>query len=234
MKSPRWNEVTAIFGGAFDPPHVGHTRAIEGLLLRPGVQQVVILPSGRPPLKTGVLTQPNHRLEMTRLAFSGVPRTLIYEGEMRRSERSTEPSYTYDTLKELGPVYGELAFVIGLDQLSQLEKWHRFPEVLELSHWIILMRKSEETRPAGSELEYERVIRRLQGSGVLKPGPSATQWVTREQNRSFSIIETDAPALSSTRLRESMAKEGKIPAGTLSARVSDYIRAHGLYGIQRA
>lgn len=89
---------------------------MEGLLRHPGVQQIVILPTGRPALKTGIFTDAHHRLEMTKLAFSGIPRTLIYEGELKRAQKTSDPSYTYTTLQELTPVYGDLAFVIGLDQ----------------------------------------------------------------------------------------------------------------------
>ena len=65
-----WSQTVALFGGAFDPPHLGHREAVEGLLHEPGVARVIVLPSGTPPLKPSPGASPADRLEMARLCFA--------------------------------------------------------------------------------------------------------------------------------------------------------------------
>src|SRR3954447_18077682 len=68
VSAPRWSEVTAVFGGRFDPPHLGHREAVRGLFERPGVSRVVILPSASPPHKPTWASAEN-RAEMASLNF---------------------------------------------------------------------------------------------------------------------------------------------------------------------
>src|SRR5688572_17471371 len=115
MANVNWSEVTAIFGGAFDPPHLGHREAVEGILRNPGVRNVIILPTGDPPLKE-TRTPAEHRLAMARLGFANLREGLSYRVEIddRETRRPAgRPSYTIDTIRELRRDLGRtLAFVI--------------------------------------------------------------------------------------------------------------------------
>src|SRR5438105_1869662 len=130
MTGPDWSQVTVFFGGTFDPPHLGHRQALEGLRKLPGAARLVVIPSASPPHKA-CQASPAQRLEMARIAFDDIAGI---EGlEIDRNARSQAPTYTFDTLQELGSRFPEGAFVIGTDQFLALPGWHRFPEVLSLA-----------------------------------------------------------------------------------------------------
>jgi len=219
--SGRWSEVTAVFGGAFDPPHLGHREAVRGLFASPGVGRVLVVPAGAPPLKASA-TPAADREAMTRLAFDGLGAGVRIDG--RELRRKAGPSYAFDTLSELAREHRELAFVIGTDQLLQLPRWHRFPEVLGLAHWIVLLRK-----PGGAE-ELGRGIKDLLSSGIARPVASADRCWQLARGRVLQAVQTDAPALSSTEIRENLAKTGQVQPQTLSPAVEAYLKTHRLYG----
>jgi len=212
-----WSEVTAVFGGAFDPPHLGHREAVIGLFKHPGVGKVRIIPTGTPALKTAQ-TQALHRLAMTKIAFAKLggdldSRIIIDDREVRSESRT--PSYTFHTLQELRKEGAQLAFVLGVDQVESLDQWHRFPELLSLAHWIAL-----ERRPGGSE-RMQKAIQRLTGLGALT---NAIQ---------FLSVPTPARAISSTEIRREFAiNGGKSPLldNNLDPAVRAYLNANHLYG----
>lgn len=203
MKSTiAWSEVPAIFGGSFDPPTLGHREAVLGLLKNPGVKRVFVLPTGQPNLKNPHTSAP-HRLSMAQLCFEGHNDVEVLDLEIRRSG----PSYTYDTLLEFNKMLGRKpALAIGVDQLETIDRWHRYPEILQLAHWIVLLRKPDGETKAKAALEKWK-------------GPSLPL-----------LVETPAQEVSSTQIRYQIARDGKIPNQFLSPQVSDYIRQHRLYG----
>ena len=117
-----------MFGGAFDPPHRAHRTLAEAALTQLGLDVLHILPTGQAWHKSRVLTPAEHRLSMCQLAFGDLPNTRIDSREVRRQG----PSYTADTLQELGAEYpgAELFLVLGADQLLAFKSWVRWPEVL--------------------------------------------------------------------------------------------------------
>ena len=232
----KWPEVTAVFGGTFDPPHVGHRIAVAGLFEQPQVARVVIVPAGLPALKQA-RTLADQRWAMAKLAFTtdstknprfGGP-VELNDLELRRAAANpSAPSYTYDTLLELGRTFPNLAFVVGTDQLPDLERWHRFPELLGLCHWIVLKRQGSE------EALFERCLSRWQAGGLLTPDASVgDRWSIRTVGRDpvvLKLVETRAPDISSSLIRETLQKTGAPPDGVLSPEVLDYLKENGLYG----
>lgn len=201
-KNIKWNKVKALFGGSFDPPHLGHLEAVRGILKNPGIQSVIILPTGNPPHKKARASL-KHRIEMTRLNFSSLSKSV----QISTFEAEDKPSYTYFTLLTLKQQYTHLAFILGSDQLKQLPSWYRFPEVLKLCHWIVLKREGT------TEAEYKTRME------------SFKQWAH------FQSFPTAAPAISSTSIRESIAKTGRVPPGVLVPEVLEYLENHSLYGM---
>ncbi len=231
---PRWSEITAVFGGTFDPPHLGHREAVRGLFSDPGVARVWVIPSGQPPHKAASeLCRPQDRLEMARLNFSShpgdpfPPAVTIDSREIERSERSERPSYTYDTLLELGREIGQLAFVVGADQLRDLRSWYRFPEILGLCHWIVLARK-----PQGEELA-RKTLQGWSAQGLCRTTSDPTTWQLIGEvggDRFLKLVPTEAPALSSTAIRERLGRTGEPPEGSLHPEVLSYLKSQRLYG----
>ena len=233
---PRWAEVTALYGGTFDPPHMGHREAVFGLFFLPGVREVRVIPTGHSALKPE-RTPAAHRLAMAKLAFahsSGaepVPGPVVIDDlEIRRAQQHPgQPSYSWDTIQEMRrSIPGEkLAFVIGLDQLAQLPRWHRFPEVLTLCHWIVLARKPGGVASAAS------AIQALTAGGVLRseaPRPDSPQAWSTPSGTCMTLIETPARALSSTEIREHTEKTGQFQKDALLPEIESYLKTHRLYG----
>ena len=131
-----FREHVAIFGGSFDPPHLGHVDAAKGLFKNPAVKSVLVVPSFGNPLKKPV-TSYEHRLEMARAAFSGIDTQI----QISDVERDIECKFAWQLIERLKAQHEKLAFVIGTDQLAQLREWDRYPQVLEMCDWIILERQ---------------------------------------------------------------------------------------------
>lgn len=221
-------EVTAIFGGTFDPPHLGHREAVIALFKNPEVKDVRVLPSGNPVLKTAQ-TPAEHRLAMAKLNFSALPeglsaRVKVDDLELKRSRET--PSYTFETLLELRKEGTPLAFVLGVDQVESLDQWHRFPEVLGLCDWIAL-----ERQPDGAD-RMGRAIQRLVALGALATTQDPRVFTTTSPSGSkteFKTIPTPARAVSSTEIRRGFAKNAENTADLLPE-VRAYLNAHHLYG----
>lgn len=234
--SLRWSDdLIVIFGGTFDPPHLGHRKAVRSLFNVVGVKKVVVMPAGIPPLKEKN-TWEAHRLAMARLNFTHssigkfdyAVEVSSYEIEQRPYNLS-QPSYTFDTLQELKQKYSNLAFALGSDQLSELPQWYRFPELLKLCHWIVLERK-----PDGQKVTQEAMAKWI-SEGILTRHmgrePGQKLWQVKDSNHYLVSTLTDAPLLSSTEIRTKIALEGKPDPEHLIPEVWEYIQRNGLYGI---
>ncbi|WP_353238974.1 nicotinate (nicotinamide) nucleotide adenylyltransferase [Limnohabitans sp.] len=116
-----------IFGGAFDPPHLAHVALVEAALAQLQLDLVRVLPTGQAWHKPRQLSEAAHRLAMTRLAFTHVPKVVVDEREILR----TGPSYTVDTLHELQVEYpqAQLYLLLGDDQRRSLPSWHQIGEI---------------------------------------------------------------------------------------------------------
>lgn len=228
-----WSDVTAIFGGRFDPPHLGHREAVRGLFKYPRVKEVLIIPSATPPHKPAAASA-EHRAKMAALNFGFSSSDPTFPAEVRmdfreiaRAQRDPlRPSYSFDTLQELKPIFSQLAFVIGMDQLYELPRWHRFPEILTLCHWLILERK-----PFHFQNEKAaQVLKDWNSSGIIQ-SLTETRWKITNGSTQLMLIPTDAPDISSTHTREQIAKTGQAAPEALLPEVVTYLKKNKLYGI---
>lgn len=228
---PRWSEITTLFGGRFDPPHLGHRQAVRSLFEFPGVKEVLIIPSAAPPHKS-TWAPSHHRAEMARLGFLPTVSDPYYPKNIhfdlreinRHIEDPQQLSYSFHTLQELQPLHSSLAFVIGVDQLIDLPTWYRFPEILGLCHWFVLKRKPfhpEAIIPTLSHWSSSGLIRQVSSEG----------WQINRSPYSLTLIPTEAPQISSTKIRESIALTGQAATGTLLPEVESYLKKNKLYGI---
>lgn len=228
----RWNEVTALFGGTFDPPHLGHREAVSGLLKNPGVGAVRIIPTGKPALKNAQ-TSPKDRLAMAKLNFAN----LIADPSNRVSIDTREilapgdtPSYSFDTVTELRKEGHPLAFVLGVDQVESLDRWYRFPDIFGLCHWIALERE-----PDGTD-RMRKATQRLVALGVLSATGDERTFQTRSSSgppTQFIAVPTPARELSSTEIRRKFAlglEDSPELIENLDPRVRAYLNANHLYG----
>ena len=139
-----------IFGGTFDPPHVGHLLAASDAIEALSLDRLVLVPAARQPLKTGVdVTPPAHRLEMTRLLADGDPRLTVDPIEIERDGLS----FTVDTVAEYARRHpgDERWLLLGEDAVALFPKWREPERVASLARIAVLARGEggAETAEAG-------------------------------------------------------------------------------------
>ena len=140
-----------IFGGTFDPPHVGHLIAAQEVHHQLGLDRLLLVPASVPPHKRDREIAPGEvRMEMLRAAIAGDERFEASDMELRREG----PSYTVDTLRELREAHpeAELFLAIGADQVVELGTWRGTDEIFRLATVAVFAR-------SGQAPETEREVR---------------------------------------------------------------------------
>lgn len=129
---------TGVFGGTFDPIHFGHLRVAEEVREKLGLDRVLFIPAGDPPLRPGPATPALDRLAMVRAAIRGHAPFQALDCEIRRPGKS----YTADTLAELQRRFpGDHFFLIlGADQLRRLPRWHQPERILKTARIVGISR----------------------------------------------------------------------------------------------
>lgn len=196
----------AIFGGTFDPIHIGHlTVAWEAAELLDA--EVRLMPANVPPHRPAPLASAAERVAMLRAALAGQSRLVLDARELERDG----PSYTIDTLRELRAEQDErpLVLLLGADAFAGLPDWHRWRGLFELAHLGVLSRPGVQvTRSV--ELEQEVAARRVDDVAALHAQPCGR------------LIELAVTPLevSATRIRELLAA-GRDPRYLLPAGLFD-------------
>lgn len=130
---------TALFGGTFDPIHIGHLRIANEALKAFSLDRILFVPAGNPPHKTdGPLTDYEDRFQMVEIACKPYPSFIA-----SRLEAGSQISYTIDTLMrardEMEPGE-ELFFLIGADAFAEVHTWHRWEEVIREVPFLVVSR----------------------------------------------------------------------------------------------
>jgi len=126
-----------LFGGRFDPPHIGHLLAAQGALEVLKLDELWFVPAKTPPHKPAVASA-EQRAQMLALATRSNPVFQVSRLELRRNG----PSYTFDTVletKKLRP-HDELFFITGVDAYADIASWHRARELVETVHMVAVAR----------------------------------------------------------------------------------------------
>src|SRR5579871_1826911 len=132
---------TALFGGTFDPPHLGHIGIARAAADAFSLDTVLFAPSGRQPLKVnGHVTPFGDRLAMTALACAADPRFAPSTLDAPRAD--DEPNYTVDTLEALRrEMPNAILFnLVGADSFLSLPRWRAPDRLVELAEWIVVSR----------------------------------------------------------------------------------------------
>ena len=135
-----------VYGGAFDPPHLAHTALARAAWEQLSLDALCILPTGQAWHKARELTDSEHRLAMTRLAFAEWPQARVDAREIQRAG----PTYTVDTLRELQQEnpQAQLYLLIGADQAQSLHRWHEIGEITRLAIICVAEREAPQISPA--------------------------------------------------------------------------------------
>lgn len=130
-----------VFGGRFDPPHIGHLLVAQRALEQLSLDEVWFVPAPTPPHKEAQVGAET-RATLVTLATASHPQFRMSRIEIERSAAEPGPSYTFDTLTEIKKAYPEtkLFFITGADAYQQIASWHRAEELVELAQMVALPR----------------------------------------------------------------------------------------------
>jgi nicotinate-nucleotide adenylyltransferase len=151
-----------IFGGTFNPIHVGHLIVAQEVADSMELDKIIFIPTGDPPHKNKQeLAVAEHRYEMVRLAIKGNEKFDLSDIEIKRSGKT----YTFDTLVELNKKYKDhnFYFIIGFDTLKDIDSWKKIDEVFKISKFIVVnrgnLRSEMEDEINDKKLKYEADIK---------------------------------------------------------------------------
>ncbi|MBM7061393.1 nicotinate-nucleotide adenylyltransferase [Pseudomonas sp. UL073] len=204
-----------VLGGTFDPVHIGHLRGALEVAEYLQFDELRLIPSARPPHRDTPQVSAAQRLAMVELAVADVPPLRVDDRELKRER----PSYTIDTLESLR---GELAaddqvfLLLGWDAFCGLPSWHRWEELLQHCHMLVLQRPDADS-------EASEALRNLLAARSVND-PQAIVGVAGQ----ISFIWQTPLAVSATQIRQRLA-EGRSVRYLVPDSVLAYIHAHGLY-----
>ena len=205
-----------IFGGTFDPPHVGHLLAASDALEHLALDRLIFVPAAVQPLKTGRTTaEGTDRLAMVQLTVGDDPRFDSDAVELDREGLS----YTVDTLREFARRFpsAERYFLVGADVLSTFAKWRDPQTVLDLATLAVLTRRPEpDAELSGSP------------SGAGQSHSPESRPLSDALTRRSTVVPTRRIDVSSTEIRERV-RSGRSIHGFVTDAVAGYISSHGLY-----
>jgi nicotinate-nucleotide adenylyltransferase len=198
-----------IFGGTFDPPHLGHLIPVAVSAEQARLDQVWLMPTFIPPHKSRTdITDSYHRAAMVAVAIQHYPnfRLSTYELTLGRM------SFTVDTIQELKkslPEADSIHFIIGTDSFLEIDTWHQWQNLIQLCDFIIINRGTGE-KELNEKLEYLE---------------NALQ--TQLRNK-FLFAKTPYIPISSTEIRAAASRKRSL-SGLVTPEVALYIERHVLY-----
>ena len=208
-----------IFGGSFNPPHMGHINAIQTVAKKLGLAKVHVVPAAQNPLKTPVEgPTAEQRLELTRLAFNQYGDTYVVDDqELKRGGMS----YTIDTIMNLRKTYeaNDLYLIVGADKFEELAQWKDYQKILAEANLVVTTRPGYDMPESAEEVP-----------AYLKPlvAEFDFNFIELTTGRSIQFITLRDVELSSSEVRKWL-RSGKPVEKYLPLVVESYIKEHKLY-----
>ncbi len=205
-----------LFGGTFDPVHIGHLRTALELKNALHLAEMRLLPSAHPPHRAQPETSAEHRLAMLKLGVDNEPGLVADDRELLRKG----PSYTRDTLAEMRAEIGPdmpLCLCIGMDSLITLNQWHRWQELTDYAHIVAAARPGWHLPKEGEVLEFVH-SHRAHTAEELHMTPAGK----------LLIVEMTLLPISATGIRQALERGESIRYLVPDA-IIDYINQNQLY-----
>ena len=193
--------LTAIFGGTFNPFHIGHYEMLEELQNDPTISEILLMPDRIPPHKVcDFMAEDEIRIEMCRIAAGDFEKAKLCLIEFERDGKS----YTIDTVKELQKLYPDkkFAFVCGGDMLVYFDKWYKYEELMKLLPFIAFRRTDTD------DLLFDEYVKKLSNMGM-----------------DIRVNEKRITDVSSTEIREDFKKAKKL----LPEKIFEFLSSKGVY-----
>ncbi|MCY7389168.1 MAG: nicotinate-nucleotide adenylyltransferase [Burkholderiales bacterium] len=211
-----------LFGGTFDPVHNGHLAMATEALVELAASQLTILPAGNPYQRGRLpLASAMHRVEMLKMAFTGMANVSIDTRELERDG----PTFTVDTLRELRQTHGDdagLTWLIGGDAFARLDSWHQWPSLFTLANFAVVPRQGE-PHPlitASAALTAHLADRQTEALALSQCAYGR-----------YTLLAAIVPPVSSSYIRKQL-KNHQSTRGLAPDGVCDYIEQHKLYDPQ--
>lgn len=200
-----------LFGGSFDPIHLGHLQIANVALAEVPAEKLLFIPCKFPVHKAPTHANTIDRLNMLKLAIGGYEHFEISDIEISNDR----PSYTVDTLAKIQTLYPQhqLFFLIGTDSLQQFETWHRYETILQRCNLIAVERPQHSID--STLLSHFNCFKKYQEMSVNKTGQ-------------ILFLQGNIPDISSTELRMNLTRQKEL-GNLLPKAVADYIEAKKLY-----
>jgi nicotinate-nucleotide adenylyltransferase len=140
-----------VFGSMMDPPHLGHLAVVNAVHDATDIDRIAVVPAGTPPHREAPRVSARARLTMAVRAFADLPHVVVSDTEVERAEAG-EVGYMVDTLEELVELPSllgyddlevQLSLIVGADQLTRLETWHRPERICELAELLVVQRPDQ-------------------------------------------------------------------------------------------
>lgn len=136
----------AIFGGSFDPVHIGHKAIVKTALSELNIDKLIVVPTYLNPFKKSFYLKPQTRLKLLKKVFNNFEKVDICDYEVNKEKLS----YSFDTVSYLKKLYStnKIYFILGEDNLKNLDKWYKIEELKTLVEFVVVTRngfKSERT-----------------------------------------------------------------------------------------
>ena len=150
---------TAIFGGTFNPLHIGHYEMLSALEKDNRIEEIWLMPDRIPPHKVcDFLAEDKDRIEMCRIVAEDFKKARLCLAEFERQGKS----YTYDTVTEFREKYPQknFTFVCGGDMLISFDKWYRYEELMKLIPFTVFRRTDTDNA------QFDRMAQKLSSQGM--------------------------------------------------------------------
>lgn len=229
----RKNKV-GIFGGSFNPIHLGHTALAAAICDRGLVDEVWFMVSPQNPFKVDEeLLDEQRRLAMVRLAVAGDERLRASDFEFTLPR----PSYTSVTLRALTDAYPDTEFslIIGEDNWDAFDRWHEADYILTHHPIIVYPRADEKRKTKNEKQEAVAAQPRLVANEVSDSSfvfSSGTAAISSEQSQPLFLTDVPLLPVSSTLVRERL-RQGLPVDDLVAPAVSHYLHANKLYLIDK-
>ncbi|ROL76704.1 nicotinic acid mononucleotide adenylyltransferase [Pseudomonas vranovensis] len=204
-----------VLGGTFDPVHIGHLRSALEVAEVLALDELRLMPNARPPHRDTPQVSAQDRLAMVQCAVQGVPTLSVDARELARDK----PSYTIETLELMRAEMAaseQLFLLLGWDAFCGLPSWHRWEELLQHCHILVLQRPDADVEPPDA-LRNLLAARSVSDPQALE-GPAGN----------IAFVWQTPLAVSATQIRQLLAS-GKSVRFLVPDAVLAYIDAHNLY-----
>lgn len=204
-----------IFGGTFDPIHIGHLRVAEEFATAFKLDRVLMMVAATPPHRDPPVASPEDRLRMVELAVQRSPDLEVSDIELVREG----PSFTLDTVEEVRESAGgaQIWMALGGDAYALIHSWHRPEDVLAQAHLVVL------TRPG-----YSVNLMAPLPKGLSEGYTSSGDIYVHDSGATLRTLQVSPLAVSSSMIRKAVSRGDSI-RDLVTVEVLQYIQQKGLY-----